>query len=87
VACSGSKASPSASKDSHCRSGRGGGLAQVKDPVKREAEKDLGQAFRMRDDFDSNRTGQSFGLRGVAQTAARLSAKLRARLSPGPVFR
>jgi hypothetical protein len=33
------------------------------------------------------RTGQSFGLRGVAQTAARLSAKLRARLSPGPVFR
>ena len=33
------------------------------------------------------RTGQSFCLWGVAQTAARLSAKLRARLSPGPVFR
>ena len=34
-------------KDSHCRSGQGGGLAQVKDSdhaaVKREAEEDLGR--------------------------------------------
>ena len=33
------------------------------------------------------RTGQLFCLRGVAQTAARLSAKLTTRLSPRPVFR
>ena len=45
-------------KDSHCRSGRLGGPAQVKDrtcaAVRREAEEDLGQAFRICDDFDSS---------------------------------
>ena len=54
--------------------------------MKREAEEDLGQAFRICDDFDSS-PHRAIILRGVPQTAARLSAKLRARLSPGPVFR
>jgi len=60
VDCSGSKASPKR-KDSHCAPGEAADWLKSRTrtcaAVKREAEEDLGQAFRICDDFDSNPQG------------------------------
>ena len=77
-------------EDSYCRSGRGGGLLKSRTGPVRPSGGRRSRIWGRHSEYVTisirARTGQSFCLRGVAQAAARLSAKLRARLSPGSVF-